>query len=347
MDKLFTGNYDNDDENQTEKDEINELLDLLNGMKAEEEPSPDEDELVEEDIIKNLFAEDEDAIVDEGIQYDNILEEFEELENQEEKKQEKGKINFLEKIKDLLFQKVDLEKEEADENERILKELEKATKKSEKKAKSLKDKEAKKAVRREASQNRKAARVQALEKIKKAKKPQAPKEPEETIRVTPVFMVLMMTIVVGIIITIIVGGNSYSYNLSFQSAKDNFFSQKYELAYEQIAGLTPRKEDEVIYRQIMTIMYVEKQYLSYENYMDLGMELEALNSLIKGIERYDTYKLEANSLGVSNDMAFVFSNITTALSNDFGLSEEFARGLNLVTDSTEYTKELYSLLGYN
>ncbi|NLZ81627.1 MAG: hypothetical protein GX913_07505 [Clostridiales bacterium] len=344
MDKLFTGNYDNDDENQTEKDEISELLDILNGMKSEDEQLLDVEETVEatEDVIMSLSTEAEDDYVDENIQYSNILEEFEDLEKQEEKNQKKEKVKFLDKIKAMFFQVVNQEEEEANENERILKELEKVTQKSEKKVKALKDKEA----RKEARKNRNVARAQFLEKLKRPKKLQTPKEPEEKIRVTPIFIAFMLTLVAGIVITILTGTNAYTYNFSFNSAKDNFFNQKYELAYEKIAGLTPRKEDETIYSQILTIMYVEKQYLSYENYMDLGMELEALNSLIKGIKRYDDYKSEAESLGISSDMEFVFSNITIALSEDFELTENDARNLNYVTDSTEYTKELYSLLGY-
>ncbi len=365
MDKLFTGNYE-DNDNQTEKDEISELLNLLNGMNAEDEQFVDEkdfsenlaDESIDDSVDEfenspeDIFhlEEEEEILIGEDLQYSNILEEFEVLEKKEEQKKSKKKkenIKILDKIKDIFFQKIDVEQEEIDENERILKELEKVSQKKEKKTKVLKEKAEKKEARKESRKKRNEARLQTLEKLKKAKKAELPKEPEEKVRVTPVFMGFMLTLVAGIVIIIIVGTNAYSYNFSFNSAKDNFFNQKYELAYEKVAGLTPRGEDETFYRQIMTVMYVEKQYLSFENYMDLGMEQEALNSLIKGVNRYDKYKTEAESLGVSTDMEVVYSNISNALVEDFGLSDEEARELNLLTDLSEYTKQLNSYLGYN
>lgn len=362
MDKLFTGNYDKDDENKNEKEEINELLKLLNGLQADEETIFEEEPFsspfeVEEEYLEfeedvqheDKLEDDEYVFAEEGtangnLQYIDVLEEFENLGKQKENKTDdkKEKKNLFSKIKGIFFKVVDEEEEEADENQRILKELEKANKKTEKKAQALRDKESKKAARKV----KRAEKSSLLEKIKSAKKEKPPAIPEEKIRVTPVFIAFLFTIIAGFVLITILGSNTISYDRSYSNAKDYFFAERYELAYKEIAGLEPREKDETIHRQILLVMAIEKQYISYLNYKDMGMEAEALNALVMGIAKYDNQMLKASELGVIKDIDLVLTKISDALAEDFGISQGDARSLNLLSDPTEYSQQIYTLLGY-
>ena len=81
-----------------------------------------------------------------------------------------------------------------------------------------------------------------------------------------------------------------------------FSADQYELAYEKLAGLEPRKSEEVFFEQVRTVMYVQKQYDSYLNYYNIGMKEEALDALFKGIDKYDKYYETADDLGILDDM---------------------------------------------
>ena len=95
----------------------------------------------------------------------------------------------------------------------------------------------------------------------------------------------------------------------------------------QLAGMKLRDADEDIYRQVGVIMYVQRQYDSYNTYMEMNRKTEALNALIKGMERYDTYIDEAKFLGVGDDVEAIKKQIVTALQKSFSISESEAETL--------------------
>lgn len=83
----------------------------------------------------------------------------------------------------------------------------------------------------------------------------------------------------------------------------------------------------IFYRQVGVIMYVQRQYDSYNTYMEMNRKTEALNALIKGMERYDTYIDEAKFLGVGDDVEAIKKQIVTALQKSFSISESEAETL--------------------
>lgn len=96
--------------------------------------------------------------------------------------------------------------------------------------------------------------------------------------------------------------------------------------------------DKTLYEQASTIMYVKRQYDSYENYMSLNMKTEALDALIKGIDRYNTFRSTAQELGIDDKFKAEYQNIIDALQNTFKISE--AQGISLAdmsnSDFTNY-----------
>ena len=119
-----------------------------------------------------------------------------------------------------------------------------------------------------------------------------------------------------------------------------FVNRDYDKAYELISGLEIKNKDNDFYNQVVTVMYVQKQYNSYNHYRFTGEYRKALNALIKGIERYDKYHQDAIDLGITSDMDYIYNNITQALKYDYGLSVKEAKEIADIPDSVEYTSRI-------
>ena len=103
--------------------------------------------------------------------------------------------------------------------------------------------------------------------------------------------------------------------------------------------------EETLYNQAKVIMYVQRQYESYENYEKMNMHTEALNSLIKGIDRYQTYRNEARDLGVEDKMTDIYNLIINACKNRFQISESEAIGL-VELSKRDFTSYYYKIEAY-
>ncbi len=146
---------------------------------------------------------------------------------------------------------------------------------------------------------------------------------------------------------IYVGSNAVTYTLSIQHATSYFNKQKYNEAYDQVYGMTIDDEDVEIYSKIMTVMFVNKQLNSYNNYCVLGKYPQALDSLLKGLKRYDKYIELATLFGIKPDLDYVREHILAELKNRFNLSEEDALNINRIDDSKEYSLKVYDVAMQN
>lgn len=146
-------------------------------------------------------------------------------------------------------------------------------------------------------------------------------------------------------VVIIVGTNIYSYNLSIENAQEEFDIKHYNDAYYEVYGLEIRDEDIELYDRIMTVMYVNTQLNSYEYYMKSGNREKALDSLLKGLQRYDKYLQLATILDIRDDLNYVKGNILSELKEEFGFSEDDAYDMIVINDSVDYSEYIYQLLG--
>ena len=79
--------------------------------------------------------------------------------------------------------------------------------------------------------------------------------------------------------------------------------------------------------------------------MKMNMKTEALNALIKGINRYNKYYNEAKNLGVVNQMDAIKKNIIDALQTTFKISESEANTLVVMSDN-DFTKYYTTIEAY-
>ena len=82
-------------------------------------------------------------------------------------------------------------------------------------------------------------------------------------------------------------------------------------------------------------MYVERAYLSYNIYVDMGSYDKALNMLVSGLEKYDEYYPQGMELGIEEDMDYCRNKIVNALYDDYGMNLNDAYDM-IALDNTEY-----------
>lgn len=233
--------------------------------------------------------------------------------------------------------------EQQEEIERQEKQQQAAAKKvqtAEKKQKAAEKKTAKK----EAAKKAKAKKPKKEKKPKKPKVKQPPK-PGDIIRFKPKSIIVFVMLIVGIVVLVQMFGYSINYSGNISLAKDYYANQEYDKAYNSLDGIKLSGDDETLYKQAKVVMYVQRQYESYENYEKMNMHTEALNALVKGVDRYQTYRSEAKELGVEDKMTEVYNLIIKAFKDKFKMSETEAISL-VELSKLDFTSYYYKIEAY-
>lgn len=302
------------------------------------------DDTSEDKTEKNDLPEEPDRSKDENVQL--IKEMYGDKDNLDENiAPKKGLIAKLKyriaqlKKKNAEEDKLEEEAELADIEEQKKKKEEKQAAAAVKKENAKKEKEVKAAEKKKAK-DAKAAKKAA--KPKKEKKPKPEPKPGDILKIKPKSIMLFITLVASVIVLISLLNTTVSYTTAISKAKTNLENGDYSKVYESLSGMKLNKSDETLYRQATLITYVTRQYESYQNYMEMDMKKEAINALVKGLARYDTYYNEANSLGVGNQMKEARAQIIQAFNDTFKISESEAVSLVAMSDNnfTQYYRKI-------
>lgn len=210
-----------------------------------------------------------------------------------------------------------------------------------------KDKKQKQAetAKKKAEQKAEAAR---LKKDKKEKKKRELQElldeiDEDEGRINKVGASIIFLLFAGIAGFILIGTKLYTYTVNLETAQKDFNNQHYEDAYQNVFGLDIKDEDQTFYLQVMTVMYTYKQLNSFNNYYSMKMYPQALDSLLKGLQRYDKYSALASVIEIESDMDFVRDEIVKQLKDVFGMSEREAIKLAANSNLEDYTAKVYEI----
>ncbi len=166
--------------------------------------------------------------------------------------------------------------------------------------------------------------------------------PEGKINKAGAFVVFVFAACVAIFI--IQGTSFASYHLSIKSAEKDLRNSRYDEAYETLSGETLKEKDEIVYDKLQTIMVVKKELNSYYNFKKMNMELEALDSIIKGIDRYERYYANAKELKVDKNLNSLKDEMISILKNSYKLSEKDAIKLIDIKDAESYTERLTTIV---
>ncbi len=229
---------------------------------------------------------------------------------------------------------------EAEEQQEEIERQEKQQQVAAKKAKAAEKKTAKK----EAAKKAKAKKPKKEKKPKKPKVKQPPK-PGDIIRFKPKSIIVFVMLIVGIVVLVQMFGYTINYSGNINLAKDYYANQEYDKAYNSLDGIKLSGDDETLYKQAKVVMYVQRQYESYENYEKMNMHTEALNALVKGVDRYQTYRSEAKELGVEDKMTEVYNLIIKVFKDKFKMSETEAISL-VELSKLDFTSYYYKIEAY-
>lgn len=231
---------------------------------------------------------------------------------------------------------------EAEEQQEEIERQEKQQQVAAKKAQAAEKKQ--KAAKKEAAKKAKAKKPKKEKKPKKPKVKQPPK-PGDIIRFKPKSIIVFVMLIVGIVVLVQMFGYTINYSGNISLAKDYYANQEYDKAYNSLDGIKLSGDDETLYKQAKVVMYVQRQYESYENYEKMNMHTEALNALVKGVDRYQTYRSEAKELGVEDKMTEVYNLIIKAFKDKFKMSETEAISL-VELSKLDFTSYYYKIEAY-
>ena len=205
--------------------------------------------------------------------------------------------------------------------------------KEEKKAAAKEEKAAKTGDKKKAQEEKKKVRP-----VKKAKQKEEEEKNAEPVKpLNKPAVVFIFTLFLGGTFLFYLGMNNFNYTLAIQKATDYFDNQKYHKAYDEIKGVEVKEKDQDLKDRIYTVMYVERLYESYQNNIELDRQKKALDSLLRGVDKYYEYYDEAQKLGIVDDLNYSFAQIQTALQDHYGITVEQAAAINQL-DSYEYVQ---------
>ena len=245
-----------------------------------------------------------------------------EIAEEERKAQEEEEQKAAEKAE--LTEQKKAEKEQAKEAKKAEKEAKKAAKAEEKAAKKA-EKEAKKAERK--AQQEEEAEAEKYEVTGKLNK---------------VGVAIIDILTVTFLVVEIAGTNIHGYSSSKKQAMKYFEMGKYEQAYQEVLGTKVKEKDPDTYNKIRTVMQVQRALDSYQNYDAMNYYPDALNALIRGLQRYDANLETAKQLEIEDEVDGCKEQIVSLLQSEYGVSESQAREL-LSLDKAEYTSKVVEI----
>ncbi len=247
---------------------------------------------------------------------------------------------------------VDIAAEGAAENEAILSELDeegagddKKKKKKEKKKKEKKgkkEKEGGEAGGEEGEGEEAAEDTKKKKKKEKKKKEKLPEIPGKRLPRKKVVAISLFCITIGIVITFL--SFMIPYSKDIEKAKKFYTTGEYQKTYEYMRGHKLTSDDQILYDRTITLLRIKRPYDSYQNYMKMGLRMEALNALVQGVQMSDRYMEEAASLGIIDKYSKQSRMIYDELYNTFGVTVERARGWIELEGTPEYTRAVYEAL---
>ena len=229
-----------------------------------------------------------------------------------------------------------------DENKRVLNELaeEEVDKKNKKKTKEKKPKPKK-------EKKPKAKKAAKPPKLKKPESLQDDGPPEKRIPFKRIAVIAMFAITMGILL--LLPAMLLPDFITVQDAVSAYKEGDYARTYKELYGRKNLNEEaQKAYNNASCILKMQNYYDSYKLYKSSGMEVEALNALIKGVVNYKTILDEAaatNDASVQSHVSVSYGDIVSTLNSEYNISEAEAKELFEIEDRILYTYNLQKLLG--
>lgn len=327
----FGGNANADDNDSDIADLFDFSSDESEGEQDSKEESVEENDTMAGAGSNEASSDEEDD--------DNQSDASEDDTSDGKKKKKKG---LFSKILDLLTEEEEEPEAAAlensnlvsDENKAILEELDAEEDGKKGKKGKKKDKKAKK---------EKAPKEKKPKKPKKEKKPKEKEEADPRKKIPKQFIVMTFALALSClaILMLVVLLIPKMNNLS--NARKSFYAKDYKDTFVSMYGKKLSDSDKLLYERAKILVLLDRKYESYETYKAMGMRMQALDALLKGVSKYMQLKPDAEIYDISNELDIIYAKIKNELMNEFGVSEDEA--LDIITYSPlDYTLKLQSIL---
>ena len=267
-------------------------------------------------------------------------------------KKEKTGPGFFQKIFGNVITDSTADEEEKERQREAELKQKKEEKKAEKKQQAEVTKEEKAQIAQEKKEHKKQLKAeQAAKKAeeKKRKKEErlarAAQETEVVGKINPVGATIVVILFVTIGMIAILGTNMLGRRSNLGNAENYFANEDYIRAYDAINRVKLKEKDETLFRRIRICCQLQKEVRSFSNYNTMGMKLEALDSLLKGMRLYEENVSEAQELQIQPAYEKLKSELLAGLSENFGMGENEVSELLAIPDQAQYTQRLQQITG--
>lgn len=187
------------------------------------------------------------------------------------------------------------------------------------------------------------------DKKKKTPKPKKEKPPKDPALQEPINIGKFGKFIIFLLIIVFLFGGFFgvrfiNYQLTINSSKKYFEMGNYDLAYDKLSGIDIMKKDSKHYNGVRTVMIVYQGYTSYNNYVEIDREAEALDALINAVGRKQQVESDAVLYDVTKEVNIAYEQIMTILAF-YGIDERIALDLYKMTDYEAYYEILHSYEG--
>lgn len=201
-------------------------------------------------------------------------------------------------------------------------------------------KEQAKLEKKKAKAEKQAAKKKAKEEKAEADKAFLKAQPSiSTKRAMTAFLFAMS--ILGVILVIY---NFVPDAIDKASARKAYYNKEYYKAYETLAGKELNDSDTILLEKVTCILKMQRKLDSYNNYVEMGKELEALNALVEGVKLYNECHTYATALSIDDEIDVIYEEIMIILSGKYGVDVQTVNEINACLDDAEYTLRLQYIL---
>jgi hypothetical protein len=217
--------------------------------------------------------------------------------------------------------------------------------KEKKKKEKEEKKKAKEAAKKEKEAAKKDSKKEKPAKAPKPKKEKKPKEPDNSPKIPISIIATFLVLSISIISVVMVGMTFTGLKRHMAEAKDDFAAGNYISAYEKLNGFPMEDEEVLLMRnQARTLADLQQCQDEFETFIAYEQYNYALDSLIKGIGRYEKYKDDAVEYGISDQYDTYGQQLSQELMDNFGLTTDQALEIYKQPNRHYYTIELRKVL---
>lgn len=280
----------------------------------------------------------------------------------QDQKEKTKKPGFFSKIMDFLLEEdedpdtegvneeSDQLKTTTDENQEVLKQLKKEDQEGKKKKK--KKGKGKASAEEDAENEEEGDEEAGKEKKKKAKKEkkekkEKPAEPaddtpqpklsKKKVRSTVLFA---FTIMAAIMICCL-----FIPELTqLSDARNAYYDGDYETCFRTLYGKRLSESDQRMFEQSQMMLSVNRNLEAYENYVAVGDELHALDTLLQAVQKQDRLLSEAEKYGLTAEAEAAYQRVLDVLAEKYQLTEAEAVAINAYEQDAVYTLRVKSIV---